>query len=71
MHTIETAVKQLGLPVKMKPLDTISPQVWVSQCALKSPLIPKYSVYYQIYFFFYVVVLNYLKPVHIESKSTL
>lgn len=33
-------------------MDTISPQVWVSQCALKSPLIPKYSVYYQIFFFF-------------------
>lgn len=56
MHTIETAVKQLGLPAKMKPLDTISPQVWVSQCALKSPFIPKYSVYYQIYFFFFMLL---------------
>lgn len=70
MHTIETAVKQLGLPVKMKPL--LSPHRCRYLSVHSKALLSQNTVFTTRFIsFFYVVVLNYLKPVHIESKSTL
>lgn len=45
--------------------------VGISVCTQK-PSYPKIQCLLpDLFLFFYVVVLNYLKPVHIESKSTL
>lgn len=44
--------------------------VGISVCTQK-PSYPKIVFTTRYISFFYVVVLNYLKPVHIESKSTL